>query len=160
MNLTESGKSVKVAPNEVKFGSTWLWSSFSNLLRAYKIIVEIHTQQNPPHGFTVCRPPVILHERRKGQEPFMDLPLCASHQPSRITSSKPCVCNDPTPTIYVPPGPRPAMSALGPGCGQPRAAREPRLARSGHCSQQWPSAGHPILMQSRLFLTIRYRYII
>jgi len=46
------GKSVKVAPNEVKFASTWLWSSFSYLWRAYKIIVEIHTQQNSPHGFT------------------------------------------------------------------------------------------------------------
>ena len=53
MNLTEWGKSVKVAPNECKFASTWLWSSFSNLRRAYKIIVEIHTQQNSPHGFTV-----------------------------------------------------------------------------------------------------------
>ena len=53
MNLTERGKLVKVDPNEVKFASTWLWSSFSNLWRAYKIIVEIHTQQNSPHGFTV-----------------------------------------------------------------------------------------------------------
>jgi len=53
MNLTEWGKSGKVAPNEVKFASTWLWSSFSNLWRAYKVIVEIHTQQNLPHGFTV-----------------------------------------------------------------------------------------------------------
>ena len=53
MNLTEWGKSLKVAPNEVKFASTWIWSSFSNLWRAYKIIVEIHTQQNSPHGFTV-----------------------------------------------------------------------------------------------------------
>jgi len=44
---------VKVAPNEVELASTWLWSSFSNLWRAYKIIVEIHTQQNSPHGFTV-----------------------------------------------------------------------------------------------------------
>jgi len=52
VNLTEWGKSVKVAPNEVKFASTWLWSSFSNLWRAYKIIVEIHAQQNSPHGFT------------------------------------------------------------------------------------------------------------
>ena len=53
VNLTERGKSVKVAPNEVKFASTWLWSLFSNLRRAYKIIVEIHTQQNSPHGLTV-----------------------------------------------------------------------------------------------------------
>ena len=53
MNLTEWGKSVKVAPNEVKLASTWLWSSFSNLWRAYKIVVEIHMQQNSPHGFTV-----------------------------------------------------------------------------------------------------------
>ena len=52
-NLTEWGKLVKVAPNEVEFASTWLWSSFSNLWRAYKIIVEIHTPQNSPHGFTV-----------------------------------------------------------------------------------------------------------
>ena len=50
MNLTEWGKSVRVAPNEVKFASTWLWSSFSNLWRACKIIVEIHTQQNNPTG--------------------------------------------------------------------------------------------------------------
>jgi len=49
----EWGKSVKVAPNEVKFASAWLWSSFSNPCRAYKIIVEIHTQQNSPHGFAV-----------------------------------------------------------------------------------------------------------
>jgi len=53
VNLTEWGKSVKVAPDEDKFASTWLWSSFSNLWRAYKIIIEIHTQQNSPHGFTV-----------------------------------------------------------------------------------------------------------
>ena len=53
MNLTEWGKSVKVAPSEVKFASTWLWSSFSNLWRACKIIVEIHTQQNSPHGLTL-----------------------------------------------------------------------------------------------------------
>jgi len=53
VNLTEWGKSVKVAPNEVQFASTWLWPSFSYLWRAYKIIVEIHTQQNSPHGFTV-----------------------------------------------------------------------------------------------------------
>ena len=53
MNLTEWGKSIKVAPNEVKFASTWLWSSFSNLWRAYKIIVEIHTQQNSPNGLKV-----------------------------------------------------------------------------------------------------------
>jgi len=53
VNLTEWGKSVKVAPNEVKFASTWLWSLFSNLWRAFKIIVEIHTQQNSPLGLTV-----------------------------------------------------------------------------------------------------------
>jgi len=53
VNLTEWGKSMKAAPNEVQFASTWLWSSFSNLWRAYKIIVEIHTHQNSPHGFTV-----------------------------------------------------------------------------------------------------------
>jgi len=53
MNLTEWGKSGKVAPNEVIFASTWHWSSFGNLWRAYKIIVEIHTQRNSPHGFTV-----------------------------------------------------------------------------------------------------------
>ena len=53
VNLTEWGKSVKAAPNEVKFASIWLWSSFSNLRRANKIIVEIHAQQNSPHGFTV-----------------------------------------------------------------------------------------------------------
>jgi len=53
VNLTEWGKSVKGAPNEVEFASTWLWSSFSNLWRAYKNIVEIHTQQNSPYGFTV-----------------------------------------------------------------------------------------------------------
>jgi len=53
VKLTEWGKSVKVAPIEVKFASTWLWSSLSNLWRAYKIIVEIHTQQNSPHGITV-----------------------------------------------------------------------------------------------------------
>jgi len=52
-NVTEWGKSVKIAPNEVKFASTWLWSSLSNLWRAYKVIVEIHTQQNLPHRFTV-----------------------------------------------------------------------------------------------------------
>jgi len=28
-------------------------SAFSNLWRAYEIIVEIHTQQNSPHGFRV-----------------------------------------------------------------------------------------------------------
>jgi len=45
VNLTEWGKSVKVAPNEVKFASPWLWSSFSYLWRAYKIMVEINTQR-------------------------------------------------------------------------------------------------------------------
>jgi len=44
---------MKVAPNEIQFASTWLGFSFSNLWRAYKIIVEIHTPQNSPHGFTV-----------------------------------------------------------------------------------------------------------
>ena len=39
MNLAEWGLSVKVAPNEVEFASTWLWSSFRNLWRAYKIVV-------------------------------------------------------------------------------------------------------------------------
>jgi len=53
VKLTEWGKSVKVAPNEVKFASTCLWSSLSYLWRANNIIVEIHTQQNSPHGFTV-----------------------------------------------------------------------------------------------------------
>jgi len=53
VKLTEWGKSVKVAPNEVKFASIWLWFSFSNLWRAYKIILQIHTQQNSPHGLTV-----------------------------------------------------------------------------------------------------------
>ena len=54
MELTEwGGKPVKVAPKDIKFPSTWLWSSFSNLWRAYKIIVEIHTQQNSPQGIWV-----------------------------------------------------------------------------------------------------------
>jgi len=53
MNLTEWGKSVKVAHNEDEFASTWLWFSISNLWRAYKIIVEIHTQRNSPHGLKV-----------------------------------------------------------------------------------------------------------
>ena len=51
--LTEWGKSVKVAPKEVKFAFSWLWSSFSYPWRAYKIIVEIHTPKNSPHGITV-----------------------------------------------------------------------------------------------------------
>ena len=53
VNLTEWGKSMKVAAKEITFASTWLWSSFSNLWRAYKIIDEIHTRQNSPNGFTV-----------------------------------------------------------------------------------------------------------
>jgi len=64
VNLTEWGKSVKVAPNEVKFASTWHWSSFSNLWRAYKIIVEFHTQQNSPHGFTVKKK-IFIHPIHK-----------------------------------------------------------------------------------------------
>ena len=52
VNLTKWGKRVKVANNEANFASTWLWTSFNIIWRAYQIIVEIHTQQISPHGFT------------------------------------------------------------------------------------------------------------
>jgi len=53
VKLTEWGKPEKVAPNKVKLASTWVWSSFSKVWRAYKIIVEIHLQQNSSHGIAV-----------------------------------------------------------------------------------------------------------
>jgi len=45
MNLTKWGKRFKVAPDEVNIAFSWLWSSFSDIWRNYKIIVEILTQQ-------------------------------------------------------------------------------------------------------------------